>query len=79
MHHKLKILPQYFQPVANGKKTFEIRENDRGYQAGDTVELCEWSPETLFSGEIYIAEIGYVIGYQQRDNWVVFSLLPMSV
>jgi ASC-1-like (ASCH) protein len=75
MHHKLKILPQYFNPIIEGRKTFEIRENDRGYQAGDTVELCEWDDINLYSGRAYKAKIGYVSALNQKDNWVVFSLI----
>lgn len=42
MHHELKIEPPYFQAVIDGRKTFEIRKNDRGYNAGDTVLLREY-------------------------------------
>lgn len=42
MHHELKIWPQYFCRVEDGSKTFEIRDNDRGFQYGDTVELREY-------------------------------------
>lgn len=44
MIHELKILPQYFCRVADGSKTFEVRDNDRGFQPGDTVVLREYDP-----------------------------------
>lgn len=47
MHHKLKIWPQYYCRVANGTKTFEVRNNDRGFQPGDTVELMEYDPTPI--------------------------------
>ena len=75
MHHKLKILPQYFSPIIEGRKTFEVRENDRGYQAGDTVEICEWDADKLYTGRVYRAKIGYVSTFSQKDNWVVFSII----
>ena len=28
--HNLKILPEFFEAVANGMKTFELRKDDRG-------------------------------------------------
>lgn len=43
--HKLKLLPEYFDAVANGIKTFEIRKNDRDYKVGDTLHLYEFDPE----------------------------------
>jgi|TARA_R110000823_G_scaffold314446_1_gene443618 hypothetical protein len=42
MEHELKILPQYFKEVWNGNKTFELREDDRNYQVGDTLRLLEF-------------------------------------
>lgn len=44
MIHELKIWPQYYARVADGTKTFEVRNNDRGFQPGDTVTLREWDP-----------------------------------
>ena len=35
--HELKILQDYADAVFEGSKTFEIRYNDRGYQAGDAI------------------------------------------
>lgn len=42
--HELKTFPPYFAAVAEGRKTFEVRWNDRAYQAGDMVVLREWDP-----------------------------------
>jgi hypothetical protein len=44
MLHELKIWPQYFDAVMTGRKNFEVRKNDRGFQAGDVVILREWDP-----------------------------------
>jgi len=37
--HILKLNDRYFDAVANGIKTFEIRKNDRDYKVGDTLVL----------------------------------------
>ncbi len=42
MIHHLKTLPQYFQPVIDGRKPFEIRENDHNFKVGDRVILEEF-------------------------------------
>lgn len=72
MHHNLKIDRPYYEAILAGKKNFEIRNNDRGFNAGDTVALRA-------SGYEYItATIGYVTNFAQRDGFVVFSLLDIK-
>jgi ASC-1-like (ASCH) protein len=39
MIHELKCLAPYFDAVRDGRKTFECRVNDRGFQAGDILRL----------------------------------------
>lgn len=39
--HILKLNERYFDAVANGIKTFEIRKNDRDYKVGDTLVLLK--------------------------------------
>ena len=48
MEHKIKIWPQYYARVADGSKTFEVRNNDRGYQPGDIVHLNEFDPHRTY-------------------------------
>lgn len=43
--HDLKILPEYFEAVTSGMKTFELRKDDRGFATGDHVVLWEWDGE----------------------------------
>ena len=62
MEHLLKIIPQFYTEVSTGNKTFEIRKNDRGYQVGDTLLLCEWLPEhEIFTGNSIRKEVIYIL------------------
>lgn len=85
MTHELKIWPQYYCRVADGSKTFEVRENDRGFQSGDTVVLKEWDPEpvnttdsTVPKGYTGSPDLEFKIGYIMllERATVIFSLLP---
>lgn len=42
--HELKCHPHFFAAIAAGKKTFEIRRNDRDYRVGDVLDLREFDP-----------------------------------
>ena len=37
--HELKILHKYLVDISIGKKTFELRKNDRDYQEGDLIRF----------------------------------------
>ena len=37
--YAMKLNDRYFDAVANGTKTFEIRKDDRGFRVGDTLVL----------------------------------------
>lgn len=88
MKHDLKIWPMYYCRVADGSKTFEVRENDRGFQPGDTVILREWDPEPQNPAADKYAAKGYTespplefkVGYVLTldSSKVVFSLLPFK-
>ncbi|MFM5530424.1 ASCH/PUA domain-containing protein [Aeromonas veronii] len=74
MHHELKILPRYFQPVLDGAKPFEIRDNsDRNFQEGDTVTLNEWDGES-YTGRSAKRQITFVTDYAQQPGYVVFGM-----
>jgi len=77
-HHKLKLLEQFADVVYSGEKPFEIRENDRGFQKGDTVEFDVRDKAGLMvthplGRERF--EITYVLsGWGLKDGWVVFGI-----
>jgi len=59
MTHELKILPQYFEAVEKGEKTFELRLNDRGYQVGDMLYLREYC--NGYTGRTVAKKVTYML------------------
>jgi len=60
--HDLKIWPQYFEAVRDGRKTFELRKWDRDYKEGDRLILREYDPIMEdFTGEKVRAVITYIL------------------
>jgi hypothetical protein len=75
--HYLKATPEYFQDVKSGKKLFEVRFNDRDYQAGDTVVLQEWLPHSeQYSGDEITKKITYILDDKVycSPDYVIMSL-----
>ena len=42
--HDLKIWPQFFDAVVDGRKRAELRKNDRDFRDGDILNLREFDP-----------------------------------
>ena len=60
--HRLKTIEPYFSDVWDGFKTFELRENDRNYQAGDLLILKLFEPDKLIKRRKEItATVNYVL------------------
>ncbi len=60
MIHELKILPEYFEAVADGTKRFELRKDDRGFTVGDEIILKEWNG-TEYTGRSVKKQISYIL------------------
>lgn len=65
--HDLKILPEYFEAVAQGLKTFEIRKNDRDFKVGHFLNLREWHPgRREYTGNWVTVKVTYM--FQDDDG-----------
>lgn len=79
MKHQLKVWPEYYEAVILKKKTFEIRENDRGYITGDIVVLREWCPKSEnYTGRRVQKKISYITDFGQKPGFVVFSIVDIK-
>lgn len=72
--HELKILPEFFEAVILGLKTFEIRKNDRDYKVGDIVFLNEFDGAKM-TGRWTERVITYVTDYEQKEGYIAFSII----
>lgn len=82
MIHSLKQHPQHFEKVLAGEKTFEVRENDRGYVVGDLLALNEWDPEKKeYTGRSCLVYVDYLWSGPEyvREGYVIMSIKPCSV
>jgi ASC-1-like (ASCH) protein len=74
MKHNLKILPEYYQAVIDGSKTFEIRKNDRNFQVGDVLILNEFKER--YSGRWVAVKVTYILKSKEYlpKNYVAMSI-----
>ena len=84
MLHKIKLKKQFCDAVNEGKKNFEVRFNDRGYQTGDLIQFLPVNIENDFVSYIEhpvqekTYEITYVLsGNGIKENFVVFGIREM--
>ena len=84
----LKTDPAVFKDVLEGRKTFEIRFNDRGYQVGDLIvlketkftgqQMGEGSP-LIYTGREMQKQISYILsGYGLQDGWVILGIIDLD-
>jgi hypothetical protein len=79
--HELKTWPMFFEAVRLGVKNFEVRENDRGFEAGDTLLLKEWEPMTKkYTGRYCERYVTYVLpggNFGVAPNFCVMGIVPL--
>jgi hypothetical protein len=76
--HELKTCKEYFEEVFMGRKTFEVRKNDRNFQKGDILILKEWDNEKQeYTGRQMARGISYILNVGQfgvENGFVVMAL-----
>jgi hypothetical protein len=65
MTHDVKVVPPYWEDVDSGRKSFEVRKDDRGYVVGDTLVLHEWDGNG-YTGRRCVRSDTYVL---QGGQW----------
>ena len=76
--HELKTWKEYFEEVFNGRKTFEVRKNDRNFKKGDIIILQEWDNETQdYTGRQMARGVSYILQGGQfgiENGFVVMAM-----
>lgn len=79
--HRLKTWPDFFRAIEEGRKSFEIRINDRDFRVGDEVLLLEYSPARgEYLGGVIHRKITFILtgGMGLRDGYCAFELGPLE-
>lgn len=87
MIHALKIEKQYFEAVASGRKTFELRNNDRNFAVGDFLALNEVTKvitdttETVLTGRCCLVEVDYILDSEEylQPGFVALAIKPCAI
>lgn len=81
MVHHIKIREEFFIPITAGKKLFELRKNDRGYQCGDLIRFTVIrDQDKVVTEDRQLYEITYVIsGWGLKNGYVAFGIRPLSM
>jgi len=88
MIHQLKQASIYFEDVIEGRKTFEVRKNDRNFKVGDYLALNELTPhecngkgEHFETGRSALFRVTYVLDNPDycKEGFVVLGIQPCNV
>lgn len=71
----------FFNPIIDGRKTFEVRYNDRDFQARDFIALNEVNDEGNYTGRCCICLIDYVLNDENfvKEGYVILTITPCSI
>lgn len=90
--HELKLDDEYFNDVRDGIKTFEIRKNDRDFQAGDLLALSRYKDgdychkvwikdlqiTDIHDADTILMSVDYITNYEQKGDYVVMGISPFG-
>ncbi|WP_307406401.1 DUF3850 domain-containing protein [Breznakia pachnodae] len=73
--HNLKIAPYFFEQQLSGRKSWELRYNDRDYNIGDILYLHEWDKKKGYSKRILKVQVVDMLKdyYLLKDDVVLLT------
>ena len=78
MIHDIKINSRYFNDILTGKKTFEIRFNDRSYKVNDKLILNEIL-EDKYTGNKAIVDVTYILTHDDFPEGIPEGYVVLSI
>ena len=79
--HELKCWPEFFLPLKERTKEFELRKNDRDYKVGDYLLLREFDPgfEDGYTGRKTYRQVQEILAADRapdglKDGFVILGL-----
>lgn len=82
MIHALKEWPEHFADVIDGRKTYEVRDNDRDFLMGDMLALNEFDPQRqMYTGNSCLVYIDHILNDSKfcKDGQVILGIKPCVV
>lgn len=81
MIHQLKEATIYFEDVTSGRKTFEVRKNDRNFKVGDFLGLNELNPEGIETGRFALFRVTYILDNPKycKEGYVILGIQPCTL
>ncbi len=75
--HRLKTWPTFYDALRTERKKFEIRKDDRNFEMGDTLVLCEWDPLLQeYTGSEMTVTVTYLLrGLGLKPGYVAMGIL----
>lgn len=76
--HELKTWPEFFEQIVSGKKTFELRNDDRNFVVGDVLCLQEYDPTTKqYTGRETVRSVSHILRHRPDAGCAAtFGLMP---
>lgn len=79
--HSLKTWPAPFEALQEGRKRFEFRRDDRGYEVGHWLYLYRWDPDgpNEPDPDAVMAEVTYIArgpAFGIPEGFCVMSIAP---
>lgn len=80
MNHVLKLQPRFAEAVKEGRKTFEVRRDDRNYKVGDILTFTDLDKKPYDMGSY---EVTYKLTYEDfpdgiSKGYCVLGIKPCS-